>query len=110
VDDVRIQDCEGPIAMMTPGTPYQTESDIIPAEAATSLRLKVTAVYLGYPIIVIDSQLENSTVRPGEGYTIKFTIIPNDLLSGNTLPVSVEVSDNDTHRVEGCVTVIVQVL
>ncbi|OXA49681.1 hypothetical protein Fcan01_15508 [Folsomia candida] len=80
--EIRIQNCEGAIANMTPGSPYPCEGDMVASTAACALRLKVTATYLGFPVSIIDTVLENSSVQPGVQYTVRFTITPNDILSG----------------------------
>ncbi|OXA60315.1 uncharacterized protein LOC110844351 [Folsomia candida] len=103
--EMRIQNCEGAIAYMNPGTPYPSEGDLIPSSAAPALRLKVTATYLGFPISIIDTVLDNSSVQPGNLYTIRFTITPSDGLKGNTVPVDAEISNEASGIIEICVRV-----
>lgn len=67
---------------MRPGTPFAFEADFVTSSASPSLCLDVTAVYLGFPISIISTELENSSVQPGQLYTVRFTITPNDQLSG----------------------------
>lgn len=78
---------------------------MVASTAACALRLKVTATYLGFPVSIIDTVLENSSVQPGVQYTVRFTITPNDILSGNCIPVRVEVSNECTGLVECCFSV-----
>jgi hypothetical protein len=73
------------------------------------LTLKVTAFYLSFPITIIDAVLPNSSVQPGVQYTIRFTIVPNDLLAGEYLPINSEVFHTDTGLEEICVTFHVRV-
>ncbi|OXA50471.1 uncharacterized protein LOC110853925 [Folsomia candida] len=107
--EMRIANCEGAICYMTPGTPYACEGDLITSTAAAALRLKVSATYLGFPVSIIDAVLENSSVQPGVQYTVRFTITPNDILSGNTLPVRAEISNDASGLVEICVSVQVHI-
>ncbi|OXA59771.1 hypothetical protein Fcan01_04962 [Folsomia candida] len=88
---MRIGGCEGRVCWMTPGTPYLCEGDLYPSSAAASLSLRVTAVYLTTTITIIDTVLENSSIQPGFLYTVKFTIVPNDILAGEYLPVQAEI-------------------
>ncbi|OXA60370.1 uncharacterized protein LOC110842663 [Folsomia candida] len=82
---LRISDCSGAVCEMIPGRPYNCEGDLLPSSPAASLSLKVTTVYLTTVITIIDTVLENSSVQPGYLYTVKFTIVPNDVLVGNHL-------------------------
>lgn len=91
------------------GKPYACEGDIITSRPAAALRFKVTAIYLGFPVIIIDTVLEGSSVQPGEAVTLRYTIVPNDILSGNTLPVNSEISNDETALIEVCATVQVRV-
>jgi len=88
---LRIEGCEGPVCWMTPGTPYYNECDFYPSGAAPSLSLKVTAQYLGTTILIIETVIPNSGVQPGFIYTVKFTIVPNDILSGEYLPIEASI-------------------
>lgn len=78
---------------MVPAVEYNCEGDIIPAVSSAGLHLKVSALYLGFPVTIIDSVVPDSAVQAGAQYTLRWSITPSTLLSGNTVPVSSEVSD-----------------
>jgi hypothetical protein len=108
VRDVMVSNAEGPVADLNPGTPYTVEIGMIPSAAAQYLHLRVTATYLGFPITIIDQELPNSSAQPGVPITVTFTLTPNDILKGNTLPVRMEVS-NPNGFVETCSSIQVHV-
>ncbi|OXA37363.1 uncharacterized protein LOC110862479 [Folsomia candida] len=109
VREVRIENCQGPIAHMVVGTPYPSEADIIPADAAAELRLKISTVFMGQTVVIIDSTLPNSSVVPDSQYTIRWSITPSSLLVGNTAPVSAEVFNEATQALMLCGRVTVSV-
>ncbi|XP_021964190.2 uncharacterized protein LOC110859536 [Folsomia candida] len=99
---LRVEDCEGSTCRLNPGTPYVAEGDLIPSSASSQLHLKVTTTYFTGEVTIIDTNLDNSSVQPGQTYTIRFTIVPNDVLAGSTLPIRATISDVATARVEIC--------
>lgn len=82
---------------------------MIPSSAASYLRLRLTAVYLGYAIDIINTILEGSSVQPGFLYTIAYAITPNDLMSGNTIRLEAELSNYENDLVECCVAIQVHI-
>ncbi|OXA46034.1 uncharacterized protein LOC118437829 [Folsomia candida] len=106
---VRISECSGDVAEMEPGNPYACEADVIPANASDALHLRVTALFHGLPISIIDAPIPNSAVQPDMQYVLRWTITPSDQLSGNTVPVSAEISDELSGAVVVCGTVLARV-
>lgn len=78
----------GELCEMVPGTPYSVEADFIPSAASPELCLNVTAIHLGFDIPIISTELPGSSVQPGQLYTIRYTITPNDSLKGFTVPIT----------------------
>ncbi|XP_021963574.1 uncharacterized protein LOC110859006 [Folsomia candida] len=100
--ELRVENCEGSTCRLNPGTLYITEGDLIPSSASSQLHLKVTTTYFTGEVTIIDTNLDDSSVQPGQTYTIRFTIVPNDVLAGSTLPIRATISDVASGRVEIC--------
>jgi len=109
VVQLRIEGCEGAVAEMRSGRQYPSEADIVPAAAAPELRLKISTVFMGAPVTIIDTVLPNSSVSPGTQYTIRWSITPSTLLVGLTVPVNAEVINEANQIVLLCGRVMVSV-
>jgi len=82
---LRISECDGRCDF-TPGKVYNCEYDFMPSGASPSLTLKVEiCMGAGFCMPIIDTELPNSSVQPGFVYTSKYSIVPNDQLSGQTV-------------------------
>ncbi|XP_021964902.1 uncharacterized protein LOC110860149 [Folsomia candida] len=99
---LRVETCNGTSCRLNPGTPYLAEGDLIPSTASSQMHLRVTTTYFTGELVIIDTDLDNSSVQPGLTYVIKFTIVPNDVLAGSTLPIRASISDVASGRVEIC--------
>lgn len=106
---MRISDCEGAIARMTPGVSYSCQGDIIPSAAADALRLKISAFFNGAIIPIIDAVVPNSSVEAGLQYTLAWTIVPSTFLSGSTVPVTAEVVNEESQELEVCTGIMTEI-
>ncbi|OXA36747.1 uncharacterized protein LOC110862886 [Folsomia candida] len=110
VSQVRISDCEGAVAEMRQGVEYSVEADVIPAAASAGLYLKVTVVFMGNTIPIIDAVVPNSAVQPGTLYTLRWTITPGAIPVGNTVPVTSEISDAASAAVLMCARITARII
>ncbi|OXA44683.1 uncharacterized protein LOC110857773 isoform X4 [Folsomia candida] len=107
---LRISDCDGYCRLM-PGTLYNCENDFMPSSAAASLSLRVEiCMNAGFCTVIINTELPNSSVQPGFVYTAKYSIVPNDVLSGSTVEFRASILHTDNLRVEVCVSADVDIL
>jgi len=106
MSEVRIDNCEGQRCTVIPGSVVGIEADMIPAVASPSLTLIVDAIMPGeYRVPIMTRVLENSSVQPGQPYMIRFTIVPNDVLSGQAVLIETNVRHTDTELREICAQV-----
>ncbi|OXA44489.1 uncharacterized protein LOC110857700 [Folsomia candida] len=107
---LRISGCEG-YCELQPGSIYNCEEDFMPSMAAPSLILKIEiCMSAGFCMIILETELANSSVQPGFIYTAKYSIVPNDILSGQTVEFKAYISASDTMRLEICVSAFVDIL
>ncbi|OXA57962.1 uncharacterized protein LOC110847544 [Folsomia candida] len=99
---LRITECEGRCSF-TPGRVYNIEYDMIPSSASTSLSLACDLVFNGTPLRLFEAEIANSSVQPGLMYTVKFSIVPNDILSGQTVKLRAIIYHTDNRLLEICV-------
>ncbi|OXA45999.1 uncharacterized protein LOC110856587 [Folsomia candida] len=100
---LRVTDCEGPLCYMRAGTPYPIQWDMTPSIPIASLRLKVSAIYMGLQVTIINAVLDNSSVQPGTTYTIQYTLTPYEVACRNTMRVSAELFNAANDVGEVCV-------
>ncbi|OXA39940.1 uncharacterized protein LOC110860953 [Folsomia candida] len=110
VRQVRISDCEGVVAEMRQGVEYAVEADVVPAASSAGLHLKVTVVFMGNTIPIIDAVVPNSAVQPGVQYTLQWSITPGAIPVGNTVPVTSEVSDAASTTVLMCARITARII
>jgi len=101
---LRISGCEGSCSF-TPGTPYNAEFDFMPSSSARSLTLRVDVCISGFCYVILEAELVNSSVQPGFIYTAKYSIVPNDILSGQTISLQAYIYHTDIDRVEACLEI-----
>jgi len=107
---LRISDCEGRCRFQ-PGKPYDCEEDFMPSGASASLTLKVEICLNGsFCMVIIDTVLPNSSVQPGFVYTAKYTIVPNDQLSGQSVEFKGSIFRTEAQLLEICVSADADVL
>jgi len=109
--DIRIDRCSSgeTVCYVDPGYLVSVEADFIPGHATKSLKLGVDAVMgNGYRFAIMSAGIPNSSVQPGIVYVIKFSIVPNDVLAGETFAMEVDVLD-DGNRVLFCVQTVVHI-
>ncbi|MFE9577547.1 hypothetical protein ACFYO1_14245 [Nocardia sp. NPDC006044] len=105
VNDVRVSDSSGAVVSMNPGARYDFEIDLTPSVSALAATLLVTSTYLGYTTENINQVLPASMIAQGQQVTVRFTITPNDILSGNDVPVTARVTVVGLAPLQACVTV-----
>lgn len=59
---------------------------------------------------IINMELPHSAIQPGLQYTVKYSFIPNDVLSGQTVEFMAKIVDPRDMRVEICVAAFVDIL
>ncbi|OXA47855.1 uncharacterized protein LOC110855244 [Folsomia candida] len=106
---LRISDCNG-VCTLTPGTVYNCENDFIPSSASPSLSLWVEVCLRGFCTIIIQTELPGSSVQPGLMYTVKYSIVPNDILSGETIEFRGYIYHTDNMLLEICVSADMHIL
>jgi hypothetical protein len=75
------------------------EADMIPATAAPQLKLTVTAIIGGFRLQILSTDLANSSVQPGLLYTVTFSIVPNDGLSGQQVGIEAKVTHGSIEEI-----------
>ncbi|WP_159080685.1 hypothetical protein [Nocardia suismassiliense] len=98
--EVRVDKAEGSVVNMTPGQPYDFEVDFVPKDSSLT-SVTVEAEYMGSPITLLDSAAVGSSTA-GALTTARFTIIPNDVLSGETVPIRIELRSATPQRLQAC--------
>lgn len=74
-----------------------------------SLRLKVNiCLHDGTCVEIINADL--ITVAPGPHYTVRYSLIPNDVVSGQTVQLRAEIANPNNGVVEICVSCDIDVL
>ncbi|XP_021962078.1 uncharacterized protein LOC110857773 isoform X3 [Folsomia candida] len=107
---LRISDCDGYCRLM-PGTLYNCENDFMPSSASPSLTLRVEiCMNAGFCTVIINTELPNSSVQPGFVYTAKYSVVPNDILSGQTVEFRASILHTDSLRIEVCVAADIDIL
>ncbi|OXA36507.1 uncharacterized protein LOC110862982 isoform X1 [Folsomia candida] len=107
--ETRVSDCEG-YCQVQPGQVYRVEQDFIPyGSGSGSLRLKVNiCLHDGTCVEIINADL--ITVAPGPHYTVRYSLIPNDVVSGQTVQLRAEIANPNNGVVEICVSCDIDVL
>ncbi|OXA44211.1 uncharacterized protein LOC110857685 [Folsomia candida] len=106
----RISDCEGRCTFQ-PGKIYNAEQDFMPSAATPSLTLKVEVCFNGgFCMQILEAELPNSSVQPGFVYTAKYSVVPNDILSGQTVELRAYILHTPTARVDVCIFCDVDIL
>ncbi|XP_021961825.1 uncharacterized protein LOC110857546 [Folsomia candida] len=106
----RISDCDG-YCRFQPGKIYNAEQDFMPSAATPSLTLKVeVCMNGGFCMQILQADLPNSSVQPGFVYTAKYSVVPNDILSGSTVEMRAYILHTPTARVDVCIFCNVDVL
>jgi len=106
---LRVSDCEGRCSLI-PGKVYDIEWDFFPSSAASSLSIACDLVFAGTPLRLFESVLPNSSVQPGLMYTIRFSVVPNDVLSGDTIKLRAIIYHTDNRLLELCIDTEVDML
>jgi len=106
---LRISECDGRCSFR-PGRLYDTEYDLIPSSASQSLSLAVDLVFNGTPLRLFEAEIAGSSVQPGLMYTVKFSFVPNDILSGQTVLLRSIIYHTDNRLLEICVQTEVEIL
>ncbi|OXA44458.1 uncharacterized protein LOC110857596 [Folsomia candida] len=107
---LRISDCDG-YCRLQPGQIYNCENDFMPSSPSASLSLRIEiCMNAGFCIVIIDTVLPNSSVQPGFVYTAKYSIVPNDILAGETVEFRAYIMHSDDLHVEVCVAADVDIL
>lgn len=79
--------------------------------AAPSLMLKIEiCMSAGFCMVIIDTELPNSSVQPGFVYTAKYSIVPNDILSGQRVEFRAYIMHSDDLHIDVCVAADVDIL
>jgi len=105
----RISGCEG-YCTFIPGHVYNCEKDFIPSSYAESLSLMVEiCTDTGLCVIVLQTELANSSISPGFIYTAKYSIVPNDILAGQTVEFRATLYQTRGSLVEICVAAFVDI-
>ncbi|OXA57958.1 uncharacterized protein LOC110846792 [Folsomia candida] len=101
--ETRISDCDG-YCTFIPGRVYNAEQDFMPSAATPSLTLKVEiCMSAGFCMQIFEVELPGSSVQPGFVYTSKYSVVPNDILAGQTVQMRAQISHTDTRRVDVCI-------
>ncbi|XP_021968425.1 uncharacterized protein LOC110863425 [Folsomia candida] len=107
---LRISDCEG-FCELQPGKVYNCENDFIPSSPSESLSLMVeVCTNAGFCIVILQVELPNSSVQPGFLYTAKYSIVPNDILTGQTVTFKASLYQTRGSLVEICVSSLIKIL
>jgi hypothetical protein len=107
---LRISNCEGR-CQLVPGQIYNCEKDFMPSSAAPSLTLKIEiCMSAGFCMVILETELPNSSVQPGFIYTAKYSIVPNDILSGQTVEFRAYISHTNNLLLEICVSADIDIL
>ncbi|OXA58945.1 uncharacterized protein LOC110844726 [Folsomia candida] len=100
---LRISGCEG-YCRFQPGTVYDCEKDFMPSSPATSLSLRVEVCARPLCFTILTAEIPNSSVQPGFVYTAKYSIVPNDVFSGQTIQFYAYIYHTDSSLLEVCVS------
>lgn len=107
--ELRVSDCNG-YCELTPGRLYQLEVDFYPSAAAAQLSLAIDLVFNGTPLRLFEVAVPGSSVQPGFLYTLKYSIVPNDQLAGQTVKLRGIIFHTDNRILEVCYEVDVDIL
>jgi len=88
-----------------PGDVCNIVIGFIPSYPAPSLTLKAEVCMpdSGFCMQILEVELPNSGTLPGFGYTIRFSMVANDILAGHEVVSRVYVMNSATRQVEVCV-------
>ncbi|OXA47744.1 uncharacterized protein LOC110855344 [Folsomia candida] len=107
---LRITDCEGSSGCtFVPGTSYTSEIDFIPSTSGPGLRLKVEVVQFGFNTVILEEVLPNSNVEAGSTYTVTYSLVANDVLSGSSVVLTGKLFNTETQLLELCVGTIARI-
>ncbi|OXA64294.1 uncharacterized protein LOC110863291 [Folsomia candida] len=107
---LRISDCVGNCSF-EPGKIYNCEADFMPSSAAPSLTLRVEiCMTSGLCMQIINAELPGSSVQPGMIYTARYSLVPNDILSGQTVEFRGQIVHTNNQIVEICLAADVIIL
>ncbi len=73
-----------------------------PGSAAAQLSIATDLVFNGQPLRLFEAAIPNSSVQPGLMYTIRFSTVPNDVLSGQTVKLRIIIYHSDNRLLEIC--------
>ncbi|XP_021959764.1 uncharacterized protein LOC110855660 isoform X1 [Folsomia candida] len=108
--ETRVSDCEG-YCQVQPGQVYQVEHDFVtnnPGSGSLTLFVDILLNSTGTWVQIISADL--ITVAPGPAYTVKYSLIPNDVVSGQTVQIRAEIVNLNTGGVQICVSCDIDVL
>jgi hypothetical protein len=100
---LRVTDCAGPTCELVVGKSYVIEGDFIPSAAADQISVKLVAIDGTVQVIVVDEPVPNSAIKPGEIYTISYTLSPTDAFVGKTITLQLSIRHTATDLLEICV-------
>jgi len=107
---LRISDCNG-TCHMNPGKVYDCEQDFMPSGFAPSITLRVELCFDGgFCLQIINAELANSSVQPGFVYTAKFSLVPNDILSNQSVMFMASLLNTENLRLETCLSANIVIL
>jgi len=98
---LRVSDCNVRCSF-TPGQVYNFEEDFYPSSAISSLNLWVDMCLRGFCTTLFEAEIPNSSVQPGFLYTAKISVVPNDMMSGNTVEIRANLVHTNSYLVETC--------
>jgi len=107
--ELRVSDCEG-YCKLTPGRLYQLEVDFYPSSPAVGLSLAIDLVANGTPYRLFEVEIPGSSVQPGFLYTLKYSIVPNDIMAGQTVKLRGIIFNTVDRVLEVCYEVDVDIL
>ncbi|OXA45388.1 uncharacterized protein LOC110857200 [Folsomia candida] len=106
---LRVSNCEGKCSLM-PGQVYNIEYDFIPNASASGLGLACDLVLDGERYRLFDIALPNSAVLPDLMYTVKFSVTPDEILSGQVVDLRAIIYHTDDRFLELCVETEVDII
>ncbi|OXA47417.1 uncharacterized protein LOC110855710 [Folsomia candida] len=99
----RVSGCEG-YCQVRPGQVYEFQQDFMPSSQMNGVKLTVeVCLNDGFCMLIINADLI-TIAPPGPIYTANYALIPNDILSGQTVQLRAGFAHSISNLLEICVS------
>ncbi|OXA44331.1 uncharacterized protein LOC110857767 [Folsomia candida] len=109
---LRISDCEGR-CQFNPGQIYNCELDFLSGGSEThslTLQIEICMIESVSCTVILNVELPNSPVQPGFMYTVKYSITPDEVLSGQAVEFYTRLFNTKFDILQVCVTAEIDIL